>query len=198
MLPKGRGVLEVVEVIEGVSDSPVGRSTALVAVSGVGRSEVQVDCGFAEAVVPFYHGPEDAGTWSDATIARDESGRWCLRVPVERNQRYCFAVLGPWGDAATPPLDPAEAPIVVRDRRFARFEPSKPPGNLRWKSLRRLEKGTERDQAILIWQARRIGRDGRMYRVAFGEPGPTQIEGTGLLRTTRHGTVRVMEIVRGE
>ena len=90
------------------------------------------------------------------------------------------------------------AALRVRDRRFARFAPRKPPGNLRWQSLRRLDAGTEQDQAILTWQARRVGRDGRMYRVAFAEPGPTQIAGTGLLRTTQHGTVRVMEILRGE
>jgi len=145
MLPEGRGVLEAACVLERSAGQPGERRTEVVCLEALGRTQVRLDFGLAEAVVPFYHGAEEpGGSGGEAMVERDEAGRWTVVCDLTRRSRRCFAAWWPWRDAAGGAAGDPEGNWLREARQGA------------W--------GPEH-QALAAWQARRTG-DAGPFRVA--------------------------------
>jgi len=103
MLPAGRGVLEVCAVAERADGQQGERMTEVLCLEATGRTRVRLDLGYAEAVVPFYHGAEERLPDKGLVIERDASGRWTAECSLTGNSRRVLAAWWPWRRAAAEP-----------------------------------------------------------------------------------------------
>jgi hypothetical protein len=187
MLPAGRGVVSALAVVESVAGEAGSRRTDVVCVSGAGRERVRVALPDADAVVPLYYSRDEAGGWRDVVVGRDSDG-WVVECDVTDRVRCCFGVLHRW-DASTPPARAAgDGDLRVRDGQCTVASADE------WRPLR-LAGGLEPDdRAVLLWQARRTGHDGRLYRATFARDDALPHQGERLMASHRRRALAWVEL----
>jgi hypothetical protein len=187
MLPPGRGVVSALAVVESVAGQAGGRRTDVVCVSGAGRERVRVALPGVEAVVPLYYSRDEAGGWRDVVVGRERDG-WFVECDVTDRVRCCFGALGGWDADAPPARGAADGDLRVRDGLCSVGRGDE------WQSLRLAADLDPDDKAVLLWQARRTGRDGRLYRAAFESDDAIPCQGERLMASHRRRALAWVEL----
>ena len=164
LLPNGRAVVEQVSIVECDEGLSEGRRTDLFSIGGIGRDTARVSLGKAEAVVPLYYSPDDAGTWRDVVIQRDARGEFTVWCDVATGVRRCFAGWRSWRGPAT--LEARGEAILVRGDRFAAGGAAMPPRET-WQPLAQAKAWQEAERAVVQWQARRAAPRDRVAEVSW-------------------------------
>jgi hypothetical protein len=187
MLPAGRGVVSALAVVESVAGEAGSRRTDVVCVSSAGRERVRMALPGADAVVPLYYSRDEAGGWRDVIVGREQDG-WFVECDVTDRVRCCFGVLAGW-DTDVPPARGADD----RDLRVLDGQCSVAAAD-EWQSLRLASGLDSADRAVLLWQARRTGHDGRPYRAAFGRDDALPYQGERLMASHRRRALAWVEL----